>query len=716
MDVILTKKPYEVSFTGNPMPFIFTLTPYGDLQRSENYKLQVNILIEDVPGTGSYTNVFSQIFFPDYTGVIQMDVSTIIDAYLNYYTPKITLDKPLVCQNHRKKYKLSYQLQNDDDLVTNLFTTSVFYGIKGGMSYEQWNPVQFFEQNIVSNKQPLQFAPEGEKVSLTQPLFFAWLYPYDDKKVQTLTYTFYFDNGTSAVYPHPKTIKANKWAVSIAPAGLSQINYTVPAGRMIVYYTIHINNEDGIQIVAPFTYTIDYRSFYNSFLLLYRNSLGGLTSVRLRGQVDAEADYAYQQASRISTASYFSNQILLPQLTQETNTETEKFTGDTGFISKKALNNLRDLFLSKQIFEVNENNKLLPCALTGSNVKLYSNKSSLFSVQVQWQHAYSNEFFTPAGTVPVNNTCPAVDIFNVVQVNKNTLQIVWSLQTPYDRINVTIDNGISVKTYTYTGNSGSLLQPFTNPATTAPVNITVTGQTLCDEDASPVVAGPVTTLIVSVKPNSKPVAVDDTFAINGGFNTPVDLGGNVLDNDYDPDGDAIEVNPDSGYTNKSGFFTLHADGTVTYQPPNSTFTGQDYFQYRVHEVSDPTSVSDYAKVYVNIGGSNFVKAFVRLKKRNEVSTSNSHQTTFSGDYYLEFYSDVAGTKKLDVTNLGIIVNVHKLEILGATENPADLTFTATGTEMRIYTGFFQIIDWDDPFNDYTYKMELQPGTGYTAIP
>ena len=711
MQVLLIKTPYEVSFAGNPMPFVFTLSPYSDLQKTQDYKLQVNVLIEDTNASGIFVNAYSQVFFPDNDGLIQMDVRTILDAYLEYYIPKGSLVKPIECVDQTKKFYVTYQLQLADSLVTSLLSSAYFYALKGGLSYQEWNPVAFFQYNILSYKQPLHYAPAGEKVSLNQLMFFSWLYPFANKAAQSVIYTFYWHDQTSTTYTHPATLSSGKWSVNTIPATFNRLAIP-PNGKTLVYYTIHIM-AGAVQVTVPYNYIIDYRVFYEEYFLLYRNSLGAVDTLRLRGQVDIDADYTYQQASQISPANYFASEILLPQVIQSPNEEVQKLTGDTGFISKAALNNLRDLFLSKQIFHwIDE--QYLPAVLLANTAKLYTNKNSLFSLQVQWRHAFSDEFYTPPATVPFGITCPAVELLNVEQVNKNTLQIVWSLQIPYDKIQVTINNGSTIETFIYFGNSGSVLQTFTNPAVSAPVDIIITAKTVCDLDTNPIYVGPATTITVSVNPNSKPIAVNDTFSINGGFSTPVTLTGNVLDNDYDPDGDAIECSSNSGFTNKGGSFFVHTDGTVSYTPPGSTFTGQDYFQYRVHEVADPTSISNLATIYVNVGGSTFVKVFVRLvltDKQAHLEGDGRGYTT--AKYYLKFYSDINGNTPLDVTGLGVVISVNKIEDYSGSHIITPQTFNATSTSLKIFDGIiFRYTIYPDT---YTLTEELQAGDGYTVI-
>ncbi|WP_410503587.1 Ig-like domain-containing protein [Leeuwenhoekiella sp. ZYFB001] len=88
-------------------------------------------------------------------------------------------------------------------------------------------------------------------------------------------------------------------------------------------------------------------------------------------------------------------------------------------------------------------------------------------------------------------------------------------------------------------------------------------------------------LPIGTPDNAAPVANDDTAITEAG--TPVD--GNVLVNDFDPDGDTITVTGNTEPTN--GSVTVNPDGSYTYTPEPG-FIGEDSFEYTVCDDADPS--------------------------------------------------------------------------------------------------------------------------------
>ncbi|KOH46635.1 Ig-like domain-containing protein [Sunxiuqinia dokdonensis] len=114
-----------------------------------------------------------------------------------------------------------------------------------------------------------------------------------------------------------------------------------------------------------------------------------------------------------------------------------------------------------------------------------------------------------------------------------------------------------------------------------------------DTDPCEVMSDQAVVTITILKPNQAPIATDDFF-VNGCFT----IFGDLLNNDSDPDGDALQIDTTPTLEAQHGTVTLYEDGTFQYEyVRGSAFV--DSFSYRVCDVN-LFSLCDEAMVYITI--------------------------------------------------------------------------------------------------------------------
>lgn len=734
LELLIVQKPYEINFSGNPITYSFAFTPYGVNEMAQEIKIQCKIFNEVVPHSGIWKEIHSKIFFPTPQGTAIIDIASFADSYLYHYTPKANLNRAIKAAEQYGRFKISIVATKDGQLLTDPITSDPISVIKGGMAYERWHYKDFFANTIAVQKKPLHFFTTKEVVRPDEVKYLYWLYPFDSSANQYYNIRFDYVDGTNFVANLEITLPVDKWDMLLAPLGFRQLYGMMtygdlhPPNKQIKSYTVGITHTTsaGVAVVAPITFFMDYRNYYDSSFLLYHNSLGGIDTQAILGEVDASADYATTNAEKVVPPSGFEAALLVPQVLNVSNEETEKFNGNTNFISKDKLARLRDLLLSVKCYSVRIDDSIAsfyPVIINKRNVKFYNSKDRLYGMAIEWQNAWSNKFYTPFGSIATDPNCPALLTFEVRQVTKNTLRIIWAMPMPYDRMEVTIDNGepSEINTFVVEGNSGAQIVTFTNPAEypdTAP--ITVKGRVICDEEINPPSLGPYSTVIIDVFANLLPIANDDLFTIAAGYTEEQELEGNALDNDYDPDGDAIEVIAADGATTAGGTFNIAADGKILYKAPSSIYNGVDSFDYTIREVDTP-AMTDTATVRINVGDVGLGGAiYVKITERNH--TQNPSGTHAEGDFYLEYWADPLGTIPKDLTGLGITINYrqtisHHANTVGGPlmfpPNVNDFTHLASGTEE--FMGHVTTVQTAGILIFLTFELDLLPGTGYIAL-
>jgi len=697
MEAILIKKPQTFSFSGSPIPCVWAVTPYTSADQLADVRLQLRVLIEKEFGSEAYTEEYIRELLPDADGKISIEIQSILDPFLKWFVPPVNAVRPVIAEGQSIRYKLQWVLIKNNLQAADTEVTNVLFAIKGGMSYTSFAPAHYF--NNLINEQ--FFLGVDHNLIKTGKEENRWLYYLEQSE-----YDWY---GTTSVnFVLRQFIKddtGNFWSTADSPGlwqkrgqiicfpvGYNQLDkdYILPSSRKAVAYTIELVEEFTTGRVAYADFELDYRNFYNTHQLYYRNSDGGLNTIRFTGQVEYEADYQKQQAQQIEMPDYFRNgspmaitKILKPE-------ETQKSKGATGFVSKNEIENLRDLFLSQECYEF-KNNKLIPVIINNSNVKFYTNKDGLYSLVVEWEDAFPSRWNSKAELTAVSGSCPSLESFNAIQISTNDLQISYALQAPYDMAEVEITYNTTTDRFYVYGNC-NVFKRNMDPTPTA--NVTVRMRTVCNATSVPIQTGSWSTQVITYNANVPPTAVDDNIFCPPGVQSATVLQGNLLTNDYDPDGDPIECVPVTNQpTTAGGTISISTAGVVTYNPPSSSFSGLDSYTYGIRNVGGSIATAT-AKVFIQVSGlANFI--FVKLTIRNQrVVTLGPPGSSWEGtqtmaEVWVAYTSDVQGFVLQDVTQRNIDISFRELKRTfqpSFSEVNTDTTVDAVGSQQKLYDG------------------------------
>lgn len=713
MNVAIIKKPFNVAFSQSEMFFGFAITPYGYYEQQQNITLNISIEIEESFQSNAFIEIKQESFYPDNSGKILVDISSIIDPYLEYFTPRLDLPRITNAKGQYKRYRVGYQLQkNGITLAAKSYSTPTI-AIKGGLSNDVFNKLDFFNNFIDASKNALSFFP-NYKVSIDEKRFITALYSKSDADAIKIKYIVYFDDNTTQIKTTLLEKTYSQWEIFVFPTGFNQCNLSsvIPSGmgieNVVKYKAIVYKPNNGNAVYLEKEYYVEHRNFYNTYQLFFRSSIGGFETIMLRGQVDFKADYDKQYAKKTNTPESYSNLLLKHQIKTNNVDETASFKGNSGFISKLNLDIIRDIFIIQEVYELVED-RYLPINISTKSVNFYTNQDSLFNVQLDWSRAYLNQKFTPSGLIQYSNTCPNVESLVAVQKGSDKIQITYSLPIPYDLVEIYVDPGVQItESKIVSGNTGSLIFYVDPYLITLPTNYTVKARVVCNELSDPMDVGAESSAVVNMVEHPLPIANDDVYYIEKGFNSAVSLIGSVLANDYDPDDDDIEVVAvTAGSTNASGTYDIDADGIIAYTPPSSNFQGQDYFDYDIRKVGSLTTVT--ARCYINVGNeTTFVYAKITTKR---------HQYSDIYDFYLQFYSNPQGTSPLDVTSRNITFNYQKVYTDFGAVNTHTENYTKVGAGIETFLFTSETVGfWT--FSTVTYNFlsaKVLSGTGYGVI-
>jgi gliding motility-associated-like protein len=286
---------------------------------------------------------------------------------------------------------------------------------------------------------------------------------------------------------------------------------------------------------------------------------------------------------------------------------------------------------------------------------------------------------------PTNNSPVATD--DVYQGSVNTTIKGNVLSNDFD-----VDGNLDPTSVKFAGNppTNGILNlntdgTFTFVPTTGFIGQVTFEYQICDT-GTPVLCdiGKVTINIEANPTGNSTFATDDSYIVK----EDVTLTGNVLTNDYDPQGDTQIVNTIPVSTTTHGKLTINANGSFTYIP-NANYNGPDSFVYQLCDNGTPTACAK-ATAYISISPVNDAPIAVADTVRTP------EDTPVSGNVL---------TNDTDVD--GDALTVTGFTVLGVTYAPGNLvTMPNVGTIVVNTNGSFT-------FTPVLYYNGAVPTVGYS---
>ena len=726
-EILLVKK-YNgaVMISGNPIEVTAAVSPYFSSLAGNNLYVVANVKLQNTDGVEVYTLLKDQKIYPNSNGMVGVDIASIADAYLEYFVPPIGLDNTVRCTRQIRTFMVEFILFNGTE---NLSTVSDKIRIlKAGSSYHNFNPNNELAVNNVDEQILMQ--PAAVEKCFASDVFFLYVTinaEGSNQPVITAGVNFLKADGTTGTYSfiaHAAIDSVSQQSVICFPAGYQQLGLHnhVPAGAvamsyyiLIVYFNGLPNPKDRQQI----TFNLEQRNFYNTKQLLYRNSLGSLLPIRIKGNIDSEASYDYQLTGS-TPVSYLKDGNIVGTQQQQYAAEDWKEKGETGFITKFETERLRDFFLSPERYEV-QDGRLLPIVVNNKNVKYYSNADNLFNLSIEWQHAFKNNFYTPFSGLM--DACPAMLSFFVKQVTANTLKVFWSLPVGYDYFRVQLLFPDEDPIYVYIdGNSGVYDLSFIRPASaTGTVTLAIKGQVVCNRYNKIPGFGPVMNAeSITLQEATGPVAVTDLYNILTGFTTPQVFAISVLANDFDANGNALTATAVTNVaTTQGGLISITAAGIVTYTPPSGSFLGDDTYTYTLNAGAATTTGLIVIRVSATaVTGSIFV-----ITGWADYTTAGFE--TIANSIYMRFLNSPLSITPYPVTNLTVnyrktVKTYSSADGFTTPVSTVDTDYTAifNGGQTTVYAGpipAYTLNSFGFPANKIETSIQVLPGAGYTVV-
>lgn len=398
MAIQVTKRPYSISFSGNPIHY--ELTSALAASEPEIYfeiRLQFKHLATDA------WQVITVLPYTPINGVAQINVQDLLHAQLGYAVPTLPVDEKTVqpVSDPTGWFYLEFREITAQNPSPSWDATEVGFiraVIKGGVNYFYWQGNNFWVNYFEQTKPFLTWQKNGRLAAPGERIYLLWFNRWVASTATVVervrvTYT----DGTTSTFTIPFPAGGDNTCFYL-PAGSTQLSLgAINAAKTIHYWEIQVvdTGGGGTAYSEIFRYYQDNRNDDNGKTLLYRNSLGGLDSVRVRGVIESHLEYSFKDQDRPSSPDYYKTHVMTAQRIITGNKEVLTYKGDIGHLSKEEQDRLRDLQLIREVYTPHKT-KWLPVNLVTKSFKLRSTQDTRWTMPIEWQLAYDGaDFFTP---------------------------------------------------------------------------------------------------------------------------------------------------------------------------------------------------------------------------------------------------------------------------------------------------------------------------------
>ena len=372
----------------------------------------------------------------DATGNVVFDVSSYLLSKIEQFSlPHFSIE--LLSGNSKiytdgiLRYKLG-RCEKYNGQVNRIDIGDEFIAVMGGLSREAlnyWNEQDHaYWDDSDNQKRFLTWAPRKKLTSTTQleRLFFIAL---SGSRVSLIPYIeVVFDDNSTMSYPLA-AIALSDISIIELQVGYSELHLDAiqPIKNVVSWKVWLVNGSEPISEVFEFDLDPREREYDRQFI--FRNSFGWYDTALFTGKIESDLEYdrseGYMVTEVVETVYNTPDKALQ-------NIESQTYNGTTGWLKAEIIEWLRDLFLSKEIYEIIDG-RCYPVIITVKKVIKCKDMDDKLQLNIEYSRSYKNIYFStiePLGNVNGNGNMLQPLTFDSTLVTFDSTQITFD-ETQY---------------------------------------------------------------------------------------------------------------------------------------------------------------------------------------------------------------------------------------------------------------------------------------------
>jgi hypothetical protein len=342
---------------------------------------------------------WGNLFYPG----TEFDISAVINSQLSFCPPTLKEVGFTTCNGMTSTFQTIGSITNNGVAVANSTQIDIGYVIKSKLSvndFAGWKN-EFFT-NFLDDCIPfLTFSPLVKTIDKIQPEYLYFLNNLTPKPSKiNLRVKVYFDNGTAETVTRT-TLNSTlaytvyRLRVDFVALKIADLETTL---KSVISYEVWLNNELGFRISEIRRFDIDDTYYYNPRYVIFRNSLGGYDTVRMKGNTVQTLKLERQTGTRKLPLDYLpsTSEIFITSVSGK-----KTISLSTGIIEADEIEYLQELELTEEAY-IQTKDGLIPINLLDEEYILGDDSEDVGGRRFSFELAKNEIGYSNLPTAPIS--------------------------------------------------------------------------------------------------------------------------------------------------------------------------------------------------------------------------------------------------------------------------------------------------------------------------
>lgn len=317
------------------------------------------------------------------------NIQEVLDAYVDYDFPSLSLAAIQKCSNVSRKYFVRYAESLDGD-IQKVTSTSDYYVLLGGLTKQDFADNDFYLDHLLVNKNFLTWH-DTQKIVQKEQKEYLYFFQYDAFTSLNLRVMFTYTDNTTGTFTVLTLGVATQYDTIRMPAGYDQLSLDSFATKEVKKYKVWLTNSAGTTVSEEREYIIETECRMDERYFIFGNSQGGVDTLRTYGDHVSSIDIDYELSEKILPSGYALED---GEIVKTAIAYGDKFEVSTGYlISREYKEYLKELLITGNVFEITDG-KLMPVVIETKKDELFKQSDNLYRLRFEYNYGYINNSYS----------------------------------------------------------------------------------------------------------------------------------------------------------------------------------------------------------------------------------------------------------------------------------------------------------------------------------